>query len=103
MSANEQNKDTQIVENNYVNMRRMKAYNGEMIYTVKHGAVTVQINKEKAEFICRMLADWLGFDVEKKEILKMLKNKANLNSSKEYPLGRNNLEEDYLGSPNGTF
>jgi hypothetical protein len=81
------NTNTKIIENNYVNMKRMKAHNGEMVYTFGHGAVTVQINKEKAEFICRMLADWLGFEVEKKEFMRIIKNKANVNSTKEKPLG----------------
>lgn len=79
--------DKKIVENNFVKMRRMKGQNGEMIYTVGHGMVTMQINKDKAEFICRMLADWLDLNVEKKEMIVMLKNKANINSTKKRPLG----------------
>jgi len=82
MSANKK-----IVENNFVSMKRIKSPNGEMIYTVGHGMVTMQLNKEKAEFICRMLADWLELDVEKKGIVAMLKNKANANSTKTKPLG----------------
>ena len=79
--------DSQLVENNYINMRRIKSVKGELIYTVKHGAVTIQIDKEKAEFVCRMLANWLGLDVENKEIMKVLKNKANVNSARSKPLG----------------
>lgn len=78
---------TQVIENNFVNMKRMKAHNGEMIYTVRHGAVTVQLNREKAEFICRMLADWLELDVEKKEMMSLIKRKANINFSRTKPLG----------------
>ena len=80
-------KEKEIVENNFVSMKRIKSQNGEMIYTVGHGMVTMQLNKEKAEFICRMLADWLELDVEKKEMIRMLKNKANVNSTKRRPLG----------------
>ena len=79
--------DIQVVENNFINMKRMKAHNGEMIYTVKHGAVTVQLNRDKAEFICRMLASWLELDVEKKEVMNLIKKKANINSSRTKPLG----------------
>ena len=80
--------NAQVTENNYINMKRMRTINKEWIYTIKHGFVTVQINKEKAEFICRMLADWLGFEVVNKEIIKAMKEKANLKSTKEYPLGK---------------
>lgn len=76
-----------IVENNFVSMKRIKGQNGEMIYTIGHGMVTMQLNKEKAEFICKMLADWLELDVEKKGMITMLKNKANINSTKLKPLG----------------
>ena len=61
--------EKQIVENNYVSMKKIKGQDEDWIYTIKHGAVTVQINKEKAEFICRMLADWLGFSVEKNTVI----------------------------------
>jgi len=81
------NEKKELNENNFIRMKRMKTVNKEMIYTLGHGAVTIQINKEKAEFICRMLADWLGFEIEKKEIMHMIKNKANVNSTKAKPLG----------------
>lgn len=80
-------REKQIVENNYVSMKKIKGQDEDWIYTIRHGAVTVQINKEKAEFICRMLADWLGFSVEKKEIVKILKDKANTKTTKQYPIG----------------
>jgi len=65
-----------VEELEYVNMRKIKSANGEMTYTIKHGAITIQMSKEKTEFICRMLASWLGFEIVKKETLQMLKNKA---------------------------
>lgn len=80
-------KELEVVENNFVNMRRIKAPGGQMIYTVKHGPVMIQLSRDKAEFICRMLADWLDLDVEKKEIMKMIKAKANTKSTKAKPLG----------------
>ena len=90
MSANE-NKEIQVVENNYINMKRMKTVSKEWIYTIKHGILTIQINEEKAEFICRMLADWLGFELVKKEVVRAMKEKSNLKSTKEYPLGKEHL------------
>jgi hypothetical protein len=86
MSENEK-EVIQIVGNQYIQMQMIPSINKEMIYTIKHGAVTMQINEEKAVFICERLADWLGCKVVKKEIIKILKNKANANSSKKFPLG----------------
>ena len=62
-------------QSEYVNMRRLNGANGKT-YVIKIGLVAIQFGKEKAEFICRMLADWLGFELVEKKKFEMLKKKA---------------------------
>lgn len=58
-----------------INIKRLNSVNGK-IYVIQVGVLSVQINTEKAEFLCRMLANWLGFELIEKDKYEILKRKA---------------------------
>ncbi len=88
MSAEQkEQKIVQIVGNNFIHMENLKTVNEELVYTIKNGALEIQLNKESAELVYITLQEWLKQDDKEKTKLRMLKNKANQNSSKAYPLG----------------
>lgn len=75
---------------------RVKRVNVEdkQMFVVKHGDVGIQIDEEKAEYICRTLALFMGLSiVDQRENIRVLTQKANENCSKEYPLGGDDKEE----------
>ena len=60
MSADEkQQKVVQITGNNYIHMENLKEVGGELVYTIRKGALVMQLNKESAELICTTLKEWL--------------------------------------------
>lgn len=61
MSKKEQ-KVVQITGNNYIHMENLKTVNNEPVYTIRNGALVMQINKESAELICTTLKEWLKQD-----------------------------------------
>lgn len=64
------------------------------MFIVKHGEVGIQVDKEKAEYICRTLALFMGLSiVDQRENIRVPAQKANEKSSKEYPLGGDDKEE----------
>ncbi|MDC7250329.1 MAG: hypothetical protein PQJ49_10470 [Sphaerochaetaceae bacterium] len=63
--------------NEYVNMKRLNR-NKTTVFVLRIGLVSLQFNKEKAEFILRMLADWLGFELLDKDKAALLRRKANI-------------------------
>lgn len=66
----------------------------KQIYTVKHGEIGIQIDEEKAEYVCRTLALFMGLSiVDQRENIRVLTQKANENSSIENPLDGDNSEE----------
>ena len=83
MNTNENN----LIKNRFIFVKRIKATSGEMVYTVKNGLLTIQMDKQEAESVCRQLASLLQLDVEKIEIMRMIKNKANLHPTKQHPIG----------------
>lgn len=59
----------------------------KQVYIVKHGEIGIQIDEEKAEYICRTLALFMGLSiVDQRENIRVLTQKANENSSIENPL-----------------
>jgi hypothetical protein len=60
----------------------------KQIFIIKHGDVGIQLDEEKAEYICRTLALFMGLSiVDQRENILMLAKNANVNSTKENPLG----------------
>lgn len=60
MSADEkQQKVVRITGNNYIHMENLKEVGGELVYTIRNGALVMQLNKESAELICTTLKEWL--------------------------------------------
>jgi hypothetical protein len=60
----------------------------KQVFIIKHGDVGIQLDEEKAEYICRTLALFMGLSiVDQRENILMLTQKANLNSTKENLLG----------------
>ncbi len=60
----------------------------KQIFIIKHGDVGIQLDEEKAEYICRTLALFMGLSiVDQRQNILMLTQKANVNSTKENPLG----------------
>ncbi|BAK73727.1 hypothetical protein [Arcobacter sp. L] len=75
---------------------RVKRVNVEdkKMFIVKHGEVGIQVDEEKAEYICRTLALFMGLSiVDQRENIRVLAQKANEKSSKEYPFGGDEYEE----------
>lgn len=65
----------------------------KQMFVVKHGEVGIQVDEEKAEYICRTLALFMGLSiVDQRENIRVITLKANENSTKEYPLGDNKEE-----------
>ena len=90
MSANEP-KVVQIVGNEFIHLESVYV-EGKMVYTIKHGKESVQLNKEGISFLYLMLENWL--DIKNEEKIKIPILKANKNSSKEYPLGGDEIKEN---------
>ena len=86
MNATDQ-KTVQIVGNKYIHMENSKTVNNELVYTIRNGALVMQLNKESAELVSITLQEWLKQEDNEETKLRMLRNKANQNSSKAYPLG----------------
>lgn len=60
MSAEQKKpKVVQITGNNYIHMENLKEVGGELVYTIRNGALVMQLNKESAELICTTLKEWL--------------------------------------------
>lgn len=87
MSAEQKKpKVVQIEGTGFIHMENLKTVNDELVYTIRAGAITIQLNKENAEYVCSRLKLWLEEDDEETK-LRILKTKANINSSKKFPLG----------------
>ncbi|AXX89377.1 hypothetical protein CKA55_12480 [Arcobacter suis] len=91
MNATDQ-KTVQIVGNKYIHMENSKTVNNELVYTIRNGALVMQLNKESAELVSITLQEWLKQEDNEETKLRMLRNKANQNSSKKYPLGDDSEE-----------
>ncbi len=88
MSAEQkEQKVVQIIGLQSLQMEMLQTTNKETVFTIKHGALAIQIDEVKAQFVCEHLADWLGLEVVGKQKLRLLKNRANLHSTKQHPLG----------------
>lgn len=60
----------------------------KQVFVIKHGDVGIQLDEEKAEYLCRTLALFMGLSiVDQRENIRVLTLKANENSTKEKPLG----------------
>lgn len=84
MSANDK-KIVQIVGNEFIHLESA-CVDGVMVYTIKHGKESVKLNKEGINSLYWMLENWLNIKNEEKKKIPILK--ANENSTKEYPLGK---------------
>lgn len=69
-----------------INMQKLNQ-EGKKIFVIKNGTIGMQLSEEKAEFVCYMLANWLGLSVTKKQEVSLRKEKANEKSTIEKPLG----------------
>lgn len=54
----------------------------EVCFMVAIGDNKLEVNKTKAELICRLLATWLGFEIVEKHKVKRLRD-ANANHTKD--------------------
>lgn len=52
-------KVVEIVGNGFIHMENLKTVNNELVYTIRNGALVMQLNKESAELICTTLKEWL--------------------------------------------
>lgn len=83
---NKKQKVVQIEGTGFIHMENLKTVNDELVYTIRAGAITIQLNKENAEYVYSRLKIWLEEDDEETK-LRIFKTKENINSSKNFPLG----------------
>ncbi len=57
--SKEEKKVVQITGNNYIHMENLKEVGGELVYTIRNGALVMQLNKESAELVYTTLQEWL--------------------------------------------
>lgn len=76
----------------YVHIKRLNGLDGKKVFIVKVGVVGIQVNAEKAEYICRMLASWLGFEVVEKYKFKTFIQSQRTGNKKIEPNAEHNKE-----------
>ena len=76
-------KVVQIVGNDFIQIENLK----DFAYIIRSGFLSIQVNKESAKLIYTTLQEWLKKEDNEEINIKMLRNKANINSTKQFPLG----------------
>jgi hypothetical protein len=76
------------LENGYTNIRRAASGDEDILIVEKQGFIGIPLKKDEAEYVCRTLALYMGLSiVDQRENILMLTKNANVNSTKENPLG----------------
>ena len=58
------------------------------VFMIKQGDISIKIDVDKAEFLCRTLSLYIGLDIKNRdENIAILTQKANQNSTITNPLG----------------
>lgn len=81
-------------KNRYTNVKRAAGENEDFLIVEKQGFIGIPLKDDEAEYVCRTLALYMGLSiVDQRENIRILTQKANDNSSKEYRLGGDDKEE----------
>lgn len=70
-------------EGDLVHMKRMNTSSGLTI-TIRVGVISLEVSKEKAEYICRMLAHFLNLEIVGKHQLKNFDADRNIEPNGKY-------------------
>lgn len=70
-----------------INIKRLKS-GEDLIFIVKHGNESIEINEDKAEYVCRTLALFMGLSiVDQRENIKKMSILIDKQESKEEQIG----------------
>lgn len=70
-----------------INIQRLKS-GEDLIFIVKHGNENIEINEDKAEYVCRTLALFMGLSiVDQRENIKKMSIIIDKQESKEEQIG----------------